>query len=148
MNFSPKRVAILSSKLGASRTWYLDTSVALRILLAHSDSAVSWFNRCAQRGDVLVSSRVLELEMIRVLRREGIDVNEAHDFVAQLVILRIDDALARDAAAIRPHIKTLDALHLASAQRLGAGAVTIVTHDKSMAHVADALGFEVFDPVA
>lgn len=97
---------------------------------------------------MLVSSRILELEMVRVLRREGIDVQEVHDFVAQFVLLRIDDALARDAAAIRPHIKTLDALHLASAQRLGVGAVTIVTHDMNLAHVADALGFDVFDPVA
>lgn len=63
-------------------------------------------------------------------------------------MLHIDDGLIADASAIRPNIRALDALHLASAQRIGAGAVTIATHDTGMAKVADVLGFDVHDPVA
>ena len=127
--------------------WYLDSSVALRVLLAHSQSAVEWFDARAEAGDRFVSSRLLELEMIRVFRREGLDAQEVADFVAEFTLLRLDDALAVEACAIRPHIKTLDALHLASAGRIGAGAATIVTHDANMGKVAESLGFEVFDPV-
>ncbi|NLE98999.1 MAG: type II toxin-antitoxin system VapC family toxin [Propionibacterium sp.] len=70
----------------------------------------------------------------------------ATDFTDELVLMRIDDALMAEAAAIRPHVKTLDALHLASAQRVGVTNVTVVTHDATMLRVADALGFDVLDP--
>ena len=127
--------------------WYLDSSVALRILLGHSAAAIRWLDERAACGDTFVSSRLLELEMTRVLRRESLDPTLAREFIAEMALLKLDDALISEAAAIRPHIKTLDALHLASAQRLGVTAVTIVTHDANMKRVADGLGFEVHDPV-
>ncbi|MFT4050917.1 MAG: type II toxin-antitoxin system VapC family toxin [Microbacterium sp.] len=129
------------------RLWYLDSSVALRIFLAHSPSAVVWFDTRIEAGDTFVSSRLLELETVRVLRRESIDTALAEEFVAELALLSVDDRLITEAAAIRPHVKSLDALHLASAQRLGAGAVTVVTHDANLAQVAEYLGFDVYDPV-
>ncbi|MCL2788167.1 MAG: type II toxin-antitoxin system VapC family toxin [Micrococcales bacterium] len=130
-----------------SRTWYVDSSVALRILLGHSQTAIDWFDEQAGTGAAFVSSRVLELEMVRVLRREALDPRLATDFTSELTLLRLDDALVREAGAIRPHIKSLDALHLASALRLGPGEVTIVTHDGTMTRVAESLGFDVLDPV-
>lgn len=136
-----------SSEKDAGRIWYLDSSVALRILLAHSHTATRWFDQRSERGDSFVSSRLLELEMIRILRRESLDIDLVAEFLAELTLLRMDDALITEAAAIRPHLKSLDALHLASAQRVGTTAVTIVTHDMAMAQVADTLGFEVFDPI-
>ncbi|MGB4779174.1 type II toxin-antitoxin system VapC family toxin [Microbacterium sp.] len=136
-----------TSKSGAARLWYLDSSVALRILLAHSEGAVTWYDERAEAGDAFVSSRLLHLETVRVLRRESVDTTLADDFVSELSLLSVDDRLIAEAAAIRPHVKSLDALHLASALRLGAGAVTIVTHDANMTRVADDLGFDVFDPV-
>jgi predicted nucleic acid-binding protein len=131
----------------SSRLWYLDSSVALRILLGHSAGAMWWFDQCATAGDRVVSSRLLELEMTRVFRREGLDVAEVAQFVGELALLHVDDALVAEASAIRPHLKSLDALHLASAQRIGAGHVTLVTHDAGLARVADLLGFDTFDPV-
>ena len=128
--------------------WYLDSSVALRVLLGHSEQAAQWFDERAVAGDSFTSSRLLVLEMMRVYRREGLPVREVAEFVRELTLLNVDDALVSEAAAIRPHIKPLDALHLASAQRIGAGAATVVTHDATMARVADALGFDVLDPVA
>lgn len=127
--------------------WYLDASVALRILLGHSQSAIDWYDNLADRRATFVSSRILELEMKRVLRRESIAVDGADEFLSELALLSVDDRLITEAAVIRPHIKSLDALHLASAQRIGAGNVTIATHDANMAVVADALGFDVVDPV-
>ncbi|WP_029088015.1 type II toxin-antitoxin system VapC family toxin [Brevibacterium album] len=136
------------SERGPRAAWYIDSSIALRILLGHSRTAVEWFDAQAEAGSALISSRLLELEMTRVLRREGLGVTAAEAFTAELTLLRVDDALLREAAAIRPHVKSLDALHLASAQRIGPGHVTVVTHDAAMARVADTLGFDVFDPAA
>ena len=136
------------SSSDAAPIWYLHSSVALRIVLGHSESAIRWFDARAGAGDRFVSSRLLVLEMTRVFRRERLDVAGVTEFVSELTMLHIDDGLVTEASAIRPHIKSLDALHLASAQRIGAGAVTIATHDTGMAKVADVLGFDVHDPVA
>lgn len=130
-----------------SRPWYLDSSVALRILLGHSQAAIDWYDSRAAAGDAFVSSRLLHLEMVRVLRREVLDVGQADEFVAELTLLHVDNALVREAAAIQPHVRSLDSLHLASALRVGAGNIGLVTHDSAMASVARGLGFHVYDPV-
>ena len=82
------------------------------------------------------------------MRREGLDTRQVDDFVAELALLHVDNALVREAAALEPHIRTLDSLHLASALRIGVGSVTVVTHDAAMSTVARQLGFDVYDPVA
>lgn len=125
--------------------WYVDTSVAIRALLRHSPSAVEWL--AAVPAGALVSSRLLELEVYRVLRRERLELALADSFFGGITFLNVDDDLIREASAIRPHIRSLDAIHLASAQRIGAAQVTVVTHDAQMARVADELGFPVCDPI-
>lgn len=132
---------------GRQQICYLDSSVALRVLLRHSPKAVNWFNEQVDLGCSFVSSRVLELEMVRVFRRERLDIEMVLEFVAGFTLLRVDDALLGEAASIRPHIKSLDALHLASAGRIGVNSALIVTHDVNMARVAGQLGFAVHDPV-
>ncbi|MFC6705764.1 hypothetical protein [Flexivirga alba] len=44
-------------------------------------------------------------------------------------------------------MKTVDAIHLASALQSGLEDLVIVSHGRNMSHVAQELGFEVFDPV-
>ena len=81
----------------------------------------------------MVSSWLLELEMTRVLRRESLPITWARSSSTGFCFCVSTTALLVEAAAIRPHIKTLDALHLASARRIGAGHVTVATHDANMA---------------
>lgn len=143
----PTSDASRSEQMEAARVWYLDSSVGLRIALEHSPSATRWYDEQTAAGAPVASSRILHLEMTRVLRRELLDVSRADDFVDELTLLRVDDDLIAEARAIEPHIKSLDALHLASAQRIGTAHTTVVTHDANMAAVAKSLGFEVHDPV-
>ncbi|MFE3617724.1 hypothetical protein, partial [Streptomyces anulatus] len=57
------------------RAYYLDTSVAMRIMLGHSIEAARWFdNATADKECRIVSSRLLRTEITRVLRREGLPV--------------------------------------------------------------------------
>lgn len=127
--------------------WYLDSSVALRILLGHSEGAVEWYEQALEASQRVVSSSLIGLEVARVLRRESIDVELGQEFADELTLLRVDDSLLKEAAGIEPHVRSLDAVHLASAQRLGIETVTVVTHDKNMAKAAEELGFVVLDPV-
>ncbi|MFF2085278.1 hypothetical protein ACFVVM_15990 [Nocardia sp. NPDC058176] len=55
------------------RAYYLDISVAIRIMLGHSNSAAKWFDETiADRNSRIVSSRLLRTEIIRVLRKQGL----------------------------------------------------------------------------
>lgn len=128
--------------------YYLDTSVAVRILLGQSPSAAEWFDRVTDDiATGIISSRLLRTELTRVLRREGLPVTLRAEILDHLDTVGIDHAVLQEAEAIVPHIRTLDAIHLASALRSGIPDLTIVTHDRAMKSVAEQIGFLILDPV-
>ena len=128
-------------------TFYLDTSVAVKILFGDSASAQGWFDDAvANASDSIISSRLLRTELTRVLRREGRDVNERDLVLDYVGIMRLDHAVLIGAEAIGPHIKTLDAIHLASAVRSGVGGLVVGSHDSNVRRVAEQLALSVYDP--
>ncbi len=66
------------------------------------------------------------------------------DDVGALSIVELDAATCETAAAVAEQtgVRTLDALHLGAALRLGT-AITFLTFDARQAHAARALGFPV-----
>jgi predicted nucleic acid-binding protein len=128
--------------------WYIDASVALHALLPGGDlRARRWLDEVTQAGDDVFSSMLLHLELARVLRREGLDVSMARPVLDRVNLVSIDDGVLRFAAAIEAHIKSLDAIHLATCALLGAN-IGIVTHDAQMSAAAASLGLETMDPLA
>lgn len=124
---------------------YLGTSSFLTLLLGQEgDSTVrSVLRRAEEAGAALVSSRLLWLEAERVTIREGLLGNDIRTAVAQhlAAIERIpvtEDVWVR-AASIEQHIKTLDALHLATCELLGADLLA-ASLDGGIARVAAARG--------
>ena len=127
---------------------YLDSSVAVRIMFAHSPSAARWFDSTTGReDDRVVSSRILRTEITRVLRRESLPVADRDQILDYIDTIPLDHAVLQEAEAIIPHIRTLDAIHLASALRSGLDDLVITTHDMTMKSVAMRLGFRITDPV-
>lgn len=125
--------------------YYVDTSVALHALLPGGDArAIAWFE--SVEGDELFSSTVIELEIARVLRRASLDLADGRAVLDRLNLVSLDGSTLRSAAAIEPHVKTLDSIHLAACQQLGTD-VTLVTHDLAMTQAADTLGIPTHDPV-
>jgi predicted nucleic acid-binding protein len=128
--------------------WYLDASVALHATLPGGDSrARDWLDAARRAGDEAYSSSLLHLELIRVLRRERLDPALALPVLDRINLVSIDDGVLRFAAMIEPHVKSLDAIHLATCSLLGAG-LAVVTHDAGMAEVAALLGLDAFDPLS
>ncbi len=126
--------------------FYLDSSVAVRILLGHSAPAAAWFDTATGNPAVsVISSRLLRTELTRVLRRERLPVQRRAALLDYVGMLPVSDALLAEAEAIISHIKTLDAIHLASVIRSGLDA-TVVSHDATMLSVADELGYATLDP--
>ena len=127
---------------------YLDSSVAVRIVLAHSASAARWFDSTTGRDDDrVVSSRILRAEITRVLRREGLPVADRDQILDYIDTIPLDHAILQEAEAIIPRIRTLDAIHLASALRPGLDDLVITTHDVPTKSAAVTLGFRIADPV-
>lgn len=82
------------------------------------------------------------------MRHHGTAASErAREIVERFDLLRIDDSLL-DAAATLPvdALRSLDAIHLAAAQRLGSDLSVLVSYDERMLTAARALGMTVASP--
>ena len=126
--------------------FYLDTSVAVHALRG-TPQAESWFDDVAASGeDTLVSSRLLQTELTRVLRRDALPVQHREDLLQSVAQTPVTEAILTAAESIADHVKTLDAIHLATAMAFGSDTV-VVTHDDNVARVGLLLGLRCFDPL-
>lgn len=117
-------------------------------MLGHSPEAAQWFDDAIADDDAqVIASRLLRTELTRVLRRESLPVSRRDEILDYIGTIPISDAILGEAEAIVPHIKTLDAIHLASLLHTGIDGV-VVTHDAQMQSVAELIGFATFDPVS
>lgn len=127
--------------------WYLDSSVALHAVLTGGDpKAQTWIESSYGINGGIYSSTLLHLEMSRVLKRERLDLAVARPVLDRVSLISLDDGIVSVAAAFEVHMKSLDAIHLATSSLLGFG-VTVVTHDEQMKSAAKHLGIETFDPL-
>ena len=129
----------------AANLVYLDSSVALSTILDVPRRArlLSWMQ---QADAAFVSSRLLRTEVFRVLRRDDRPLSDGAPLLNRVGLLDISGETHAVAESIERHVKTLDALHLATAVLLGE-AVTVATHDSNMKSVAAHIGLAVTDPV-
>jgi uncharacterized protein len=125
---------------------YLDTSVLGRVLLDEPDTAA--IRRELGRFERHISSRLLRVE----LRRLGL-LNDMLEYVDELlsgnVLIPLDETILTAAETIAPSmVRTLDAIHLATAVRLaGAGQLdALMTYDKQLAEGAREHGITVLAP--
>ncbi len=125
---------------------YLDTSVAIAQLLAEDVRP-----RVELWREPLVASRLLEYELWTRLHARGLA--GSHGDAARVLLGRINFLeLARPvlARALRPFptpVRTLDALHLASAMFLRERGhdVALATYDVRMCEAAGAMGLALFE---
>lgn len=130
----------------ATNIVYLESSVALRTILdvPEREQLQLWM----QTPDTTyVSSRLLRTEVIRVLRRDGRPLADGAPLLDRVGMLEVTRETHTVAESIERHVRTLDALHLATALLVGAP-VTVASHDATMKTVAEHLGLSVTDPVA
>lgn len=133
---------------------YVDTSAMVKRLVDETESDA--FDDCLAtglaRGDVFVSSALLGVELRRFAIREDIDAAEVEAAIANASIVAVSDDILESASRIPHHVKTLDAIHLATAMALtddsrGPDSVsTIVTYDATMARAGRRLGYEIVMP--
>ena len=98
--------------------------------------------------DGYVSSALLGVEAIRACERYGREYAEdARSFIADVALLPLDDAVLDEAASIDPAgLRSLDALHLATALSIRDEIGAFITYDDRLAEAATNLGLPVARP--
>jgi predicted nucleic acid-binding protein len=125
---------------------YLDTSVLGRVLLNESDTQA--IRRELGHFELHVSSRLMSVELYRVGLREDL-VEDVERLLSGKVLIPIDEEILGSAETINPSmVRTLDAIHLATAIRLANAEQldTLMTYDKQLASGAREHGLEVLSP--
>ena len=125
---------------------YLDSSVALAYLLGEDRTPPLSLWRSP-----LASSRLLQFEVWNRIHARGL--TETHSLLVELLLKRITflemvtPVLGRALDSFPSPVRTLDALHLASAEFLRAQgeAVVIASYDTRLVTAARQLGFEIAD---
>lgn len=122
---------------------FLDSSAVTKLVVAEPESA-ALSERLA--GRVLVASALLVTEVSRAVRRA---VGRSHDSVLAEVLgvidlVVVDRGILRTAADFEPaSLRTLDAVHLASALALGDRVDALIGYDDRLLEAARAAGLAV-----
>lgn len=126
---------------------YLDTSALLKLCHHEVESGAlqKWLGN--DHGD-WVTSVLTEVELTRaVARARPSALSRVPNVLAQCDRLEIDEGVRADAASLTPtELRSLDALHLATALQVAADLVAFVTYDKRLAEHAEVAGLPVAAP--
>jgi len=119
---------------------YLDTSALVKLVRPEAETiALELFLDKHERRPQVTSELVIT-EIRRALARHGAPQDQfdtANDLLDRLVLLPVNRPVLEHAAAVPGrHLRTLDAIHLASALRLRSGLSLLVTYDQRMAEAA------------
>jgi uncharacterized protein len=127
---------------------YIDTSAALKLLAeeAHSQAFATYYDNNADSS--WVSSTLLRIEVMRAVTRVlPHAIPDARDLLLAFDYISMDDDIV-DAAMNEPDrgLRSLDAIHLATARVLGQELDGLVTYDDRLAKAATDAGFTVISP--
>lgn len=101
----------------------------LRAIADKSAAAREWFESAYAAGDRFVGSRMLELEVLQVVKNAGLATDAAEEYLDEFALISVGDDLINEAIALDPILERAESVLVASALRLGVGKATIVTHD-------------------
>ena len=132
--------------MSAERATYLDSSALVKLAVREPESAA--LRRYIRRRRPLISSALARAEVSRALLPLGPDaVQRGHEVLGLIDLVRVNDRVLTAAGALFPaDLRTVDAIHLATVQQLGAELARIVTYDERMAAAAKVLRLPVAAP--
>ena len=132
---------------------YLDTSALTKMLNPEneSDALAAWMAAQTDGGEELTTSVIGRIEMARVAARspDPDDVPQAQFVGSRLVTIPLNTTIARAAESVGPaYLRSLDAVHLASAVSIRDQIAAFVSYDKRLRNAAEAEGLTVVSPGA
>lgn len=127
--------------------FYLDSSAFVKTVVEEPASPpLRAF--LAGNGARHVSSALLRAEALRAVRHLGPEaLAAARDGLRRIDLIAVDDRILDAAGVLEPAIlRTLDAIHLATALAVGDDLGVIVTYDNRMTAAAGTLGLRTVSP--
>jgi uncharacterized protein len=127
---------------------YLDSSAIVKLVAAEAESlALFGFVR---RYEERLSSVLARVEVHRAVRRAGGSAAQrrrADRVLARVALVRLDEPIIVMASKLRPtDLRSLDAIHLATALSAPDDLAGIVTYDEGLARAAATARLRVFQP--
>jgi predicted nucleic acid-binding protein len=125
---------------------YLDSSAIVKLVVREPQSPA--LIRYLRRRHPLLSSALARTEVLRALLPAGdTAIDRGRDVLRRLDLLRVNDRVLSAAGVLRPlDLRSLDAIHLATAQQLGPELTALVTYDERMATAGKQLGLKIVQP--
>lgn len=127
---------------------YCDSSALVKLVVDEPESAEleTWLG--SQSEPVLISSVLARTEVVRAVARtdpEAVDL--AVELLDAVSVVELDVNLADEASRLNPaELRSLDALHLAAALRLGPALGFVISYDERMLDAARRHGVGVAHP--
>jgi predicted nucleic acid-binding protein len=127
---------------------YLDTSALVKLVFEETESTAltQWLS---VRSDIpKISSDLSTVELLRACRRvDESAVGDATLLLEGIDLLPMDHAVIEKAAALVPtELRSLDAIHLASALSVSSELTALVAYDGQLCSAAAEAGIEVVAP--
>ena len=126
---------------------YLDSSAFMKVIV-HEAESHALRTYLAANDARRVSSALLRAEALRAVRHLGPDALAAvREGIRRVDIIAIDDRILDSSGILEPRVlRTLDAIHLATALAIGDDLDAVVTYDERMVEAARLLGLAVVTP--
>lgn len=125
------------------RRAYFDASAIVKLSHTepHSESLIDYL----EGGEIQASTSIIaEVEVMRALRRAGAPPDEA---VIGFYLLALDDEVRREAVRLgSPLLRSIDAIHIATALAIEDDQLEFVTYDDRQAAAARDCGLQVVQP--
>jgi len=125
---------------------YLDASAVVKLVVAEKETAALENYVVSSRG--LLTSRLCATEVLRAAARTTRRVlQQAEQVLEAFVLVDVSAAVLDRAARLSPHtLRTLDAIHLATATGLDVAGLEFVCYDDRLAAAAKAAGLRLRQP--
>ena len=132
--------------MSAERAIYLDSSAIAKLALREPESAA--LRRYLRRKRPLVTSALARIEVARALLAVEPDaVGRGAEVLRRIDVIRLNDRILIAAGAMLPvELRSLNAIHLATAHAVGTDLARICTYDERLAAAAEASGLTVVAP--
>lgn len=126
---------------------YLDSSAIVKLAVDEPESAA--LRRHLRRQRPLLSSALARTEVLRALLDEGEEgLSRGRVVLGRINLIRVNDRVLNAAGTLLPaELRSLDAIHLATALQLGDDVRQLVSYDDRMIAAARQLGMRTATPV-
>ena len=127
---------------------YLDSSAIVKLVAAEPESAA--LLDLVKNGGPAVSSALAKVEVLRAVNKldppSAVRQNAA-DVLSRIALIKVDDAILQEAAHLEPAtLRSLDAIHLATAQSVRHHLEAFVVYDRRLAEAAIQADLRVVSP--